>query len=121
VVIVQGRHALPVETVTGHNVLEEAIAQDLSVIMEVTVKDHTATVGVRVGGYFAITAVVVLAPFAIMAVDVGHWDAHQGIVLAHNVTPLEMTMTTMVTMVSKREIINPICANQRLCRLHGFQ
>jgi len=121
VVIVQGRHALPVETVKGHNVLGQATAQDLSAIMEVTVKGQSAIAGVRVGGCFAITAVVVLAPFAIMAVDVDHWDAHQGIVWALNVQLLEMIMTTMVTMVRKREIINSICANQELCRFHGFQ
>lgn len=120
-VIVQGRHALPVATVTGHDVLGEATAQDLSVIMEVTVKGHFAIAGVRVGACFAITAVDVLALFAIMAVDVDHLDAHQGIVLALNVQPLEMIMTTMVTMVRKCEIINSICANQELCRFHGFQ
>lgn len=120
-VIVQGRHALLVATVTGQNVLGEAIAQDLSAIMEVTVKGQTAIAGVRVGGCFAITAVIVLAPFAIMAVDADHWDAHQGIVLALNVQLLETIMTTMVMMVRKREIINSICANQDLCRFHGFQ
>ena len=119
--IVQGRHALPVATVTGQIVLGEAIAQDLSAIMEVNVKGQTAIAEVRVGGCFAITAVIVLAPFAIMAVDVDHWDAHQGIVWALNVQLLEMIMTTMVTMVRKREIINSICANQELCRFHGFQ
>lgn len=106
VVIVQGRHAHPVGIVTGHIVLGGAIAQDPNVIMEVTVKDHTVTVGGRVGGCFAISAVIVSVPFVIMAVDVGHWDAPQAIVLARNVLLLETIMTTTMMMVGKRKIVN---------------